>query len=195
MPPKKKIKIRAVRGARQTRAPTKKPSTKQIVNIYTTEPVRTDFRQQIPYIQQQQPVSNPFAPVFNIQQPQQRLQEDLRALRQEYFIQQEPVSPLPMDKVEPTVNKPVVSPVMITEPVSQENIPFARRRNAGETDEQYAVRIQKYEAMLERKRAKEKEQRQKAKAVGDVVQAEVVSAVPVLEKSGGGRFPEGPKFL
>jgi len=184
MPPKKKIKIRAVRGARQARAPSKKPSTKQIVNIYTTEPVRTDFRQQIPYIQQPQPVSNPFAPVFNIQQPQQRLQEDLRALRQEYFIQEQPPAPLPME------------PVMITEPASQENIPFARRRNAGETDEQYALRIQKYEAMLERKRAKEKEQRQKAKAVGDVVQAEAVEVVPVeMGKSGGGRFPEGPKFL
>jgi len=190
MPVKKKIKIRAVRGAKAVRAPTKKPSTKQIVNIYTTEPVRTDFRQQMGYIQQPQPVSNPFAPVFNIQQPQQRLQEDLRALRQEYFIQEQPPAPLPMDKVEPTVNKPMVSPVMITEPFSQENIPYARRRNEGETDEQYALRIQKYEAMLARKREREKAQRQKANA--PVLEAEVIAeATP----EGGGKYGGSTKFI
>jgi len=64
--------VRAVRGARPARAQTKKPSTKQIVNIYTSSgqdlPFRTDFRQQL----LQQPIQGQvpqFAPVFNIQQP------------------------------------------------------------------------------------------------------------------------------
>jgi hypothetical protein len=76
---KKKTKLKAVkavrgaRGAGGARQATKKPSTSQIVNIFTSEPVRTDFRQQMPLItREQQPIVNPFAPVFNIQQPVQQ---------------------------------------------------------------------------------------------------------------------------
>jgi len=76
MPPKKqkKIKLRAVRGARASRPPTKKPSVKQTVNVFTTstEPYRTDFRDQFRYglgyidpIREQ----TPFQPVFNYIQP------------------------------------------------------------------------------------------------------------------------------
>jgi hypothetical protein len=71
----KKIKLKAMRGARAERAPTKKPNVKQVVNVYTTraEPYRTDFRDQyrygLGYVEREQ---TPFQPVFNyIQQPAQ----------------------------------------------------------------------------------------------------------------------------
>lgn len=69
----KKIKIRAVRGARSSRPPTKKPSVKQTVNVYTTsaQPVQRDFREQIGFASMMQPVreQTPFQPVFNYIQP------------------------------------------------------------------------------------------------------------------------------
>ena len=69
----KKIKLRAVRGARSSRPPTKKPSVKQTVNVYTTtaQPVQRDFREQIGFAQMMQPVreQTPFQPVFNYIQP------------------------------------------------------------------------------------------------------------------------------
>jgi hypothetical protein len=68
----KKIKLKAMRGARAERAPTKKPNVKQVVNVYTTraEPYRTDFRDQyrygLGYVEREQ---TPFQPVFNYIQP------------------------------------------------------------------------------------------------------------------------------
>lgn len=79
MPEKKKqrkIKLKAVRGARASRPPTKKPSVKQTVNVFTTstEPYRTDFRDQFRYglgyidpIRERE--QTPFQPVFNYIQP------------------------------------------------------------------------------------------------------------------------------
>jgi hypothetical protein len=69
----KKIKLRAVRGARSSRPPTKKPNIKQTVNVYTTstQPVQRDFREQIGFASMMQPVreQTPFQPVFNYIQP------------------------------------------------------------------------------------------------------------------------------
>jgi hypothetical protein len=70
----KKIKLRAVRGARSSKPPTKKPSVKQTVNVYTTstQPYRTDFRDQFRYgLGYVDPIreQTPFQPVFNYIQP------------------------------------------------------------------------------------------------------------------------------
>lgn len=70
----KKIKIKVMRGARAARtSKPKKPSVKQIVNVYTTraEPFRTDFRDQYRYgLGFTEREQTPFQPVFNYIQPQ-----------------------------------------------------------------------------------------------------------------------------
>jgi hypothetical protein len=51
MPKKPKVKVKKVRAVRQPRQPVKKPSIKQIVNVYTDrqEPYSTDFKNQFRY--------------------------------------------------------------------------------------------------------------------------------------------------
>jgi hypothetical protein len=68
----KKIKIKAIRGVRAGKQTQKKPNVKQTVNVFTTstEPYRTDFRDQyrygLGYVEREQ---TPFQPVFNYIQP------------------------------------------------------------------------------------------------------------------------------
>jgi hypothetical protein len=130
--------VRGVGGARQA---TKKPSTSQIVNIFTSEPVRTDFRQQMPLItREQQPIVNPFAPVFNIQQPfQQPVQQPTPSIMK---VEEKKPS---VDITEPKPRKKYTrKPVVVGIPVSsgyESERPMMSRQSSGYMAEEEDIPI------------------------------------------------------
>lgn len=147
----KKIKLKSMRGARAARAATKKPNVKQTVNVFTTstEPYRTDFRDQyrygLGYVEREQ---TPFQPVFNYIQPpvQQPVQQPMPSMVSSSEIKKVEVEAKPKRK---STKKPVAIGVVFEEPS------FSRQSSVGGYESEFFMPSEERAIMLKQKQEKE----------------------------------------
>jgi len=143
----KKIKLKSMRGARAARASTKKPNVKQTVNVFTTstEPYRTDFRDQyrygLGYTEREQ---TPFQPVFNYIQPPVQQPVSMPSIVSE--PKKVEVEAKPKRK---STKKPVAIGVAFEEPS------FSRQSSVGGYESEFFMPSEERAIMLKQKQEKE----------------------------------------
>jgi|VirMetMinimDraft_7_1064189.scaffolds.fasta_scaffold55965_3 hypothetical protein len=190
----KKIKLKVGRGARGARqARQKKPSVKQIVNIYTTknEPLRTDFREQLGYAQLlNQPVQTPFQPVFNyIPQPVESVAEPKieSAPKKTVVVQEVDIEEKPKRKY---TRKPVAIGVALAEPS------FSRQTSIGsgyasgfDTPNEREMfrlpsRVEENEVLAQKKLKAMEDELSRQQSAGEFMSGEASPIIPQVKRRG-----------